>query len=198
MLIVLFVVTLVASAAVGYVQTLTAGPIQKAKEEKQQNAIKEVIPGEFDNNPVEEVRKIEKDGGILEVYPAKKNGAVIGIAVKSFTNNGFGGNIAIMVGFYPDGKLFNYSVLEAKETPGLGSKLDFWFKAGQKGSIQGYYPKEQPLTVSKDGGKIDAITAATISSRAFLEAVNLAASVLNSDIQSAKDNELKQDTILKE
>ena len=51
MVVVLFSVTLIASAAVGYVNSLTAGPIEAAKQAKQVNAIREVIPGEFDNDP---------------------------------------------------------------------------------------------------------------------------------------------------
>ena len=64
------------------------------------------------------------DGGELEFYPAKKNGELVGTAVKTYTNNGFGGKIWLMVGFNPDGSVANYSVLEHKETPGLGSKMD--------------------------------------------------------------------------
>jgi electron transport complex protein RnfG len=83
-----------------------------------------------------------------------------------------------MVGFYPDGTIYNYSVLEHKETPGLGSKMDLWFTKDGKGNITGKKPGTTGLKVSKDGGDIDAITAATISSRAFLDAINRAASEL--------------------
>ena len=118
MVVVLFSVTLIASAAVGYVQTLTAGPIEAAKEAKQVNAIRQVIPGEFDNDPNADVWKVQTpDGGELEFYPAKKNGELVGTAVKTYTNNGFGGKIWLMVGFNPDGTISNYSVLEHKETP---------------------------------------------------------------------------------
>ena len=178
MVVVLFTVTLIASATVGYVHDLTAGEIEKAKQEKQENAIRQVIPGEFDNNPNAESWKKETDGGTLEFYPAKSNGKLIGTAVKTFTNNGFGGQIWLMVGFYPDGTIYNYSVLEHKETPGLGSKMDLWFTKDGKGNITGKKPGTTGLKVSKDGGDIDAITAATISSRAFLDAINRAASEL--------------------
>lgn len=178
MVVILFSVTLIASAAVGYVQTLTAGPIEAAKEAKQVNAIREVIPGEFDNDPNADVWKTQTaDGGELEFYPAKKNGEPVGTAVKTYTNNGFGGKIWLMVGFNPDGTISNYSVLEHKETPGLGSKMDTWFIS--KGNIVGKNPGTNGLKVSKDGGDIDAITAATISSRAFLDAVNRAAAGLS-------------------
>jgi electron transport complex protein RnfG len=179
MVIVLFAVTLIASAAVGYVYTLTAGPIEAAKQAKQTNAIRQVIPGEFDNDPGADIWKMKTpDGGELEFYPAKKNGEAVGTAVKTYTNNGFGGTVWLMVGFNPDGTISNYSVLEHKETPGLGSKMDFWFTRNGKGNVIGKKPGTHGLKVTKDGGDVDAITAATISSRAFLDAVNRAAAGL--------------------
>lgn len=179
MVVVLFAVTLIASAAVGYVYTLTAGPIEAAKQTKQVNAIRQVIPGEFDNDPSADVWKMQTpDGGELEFYPAKKSGELVGTAVKTYTNNGFGGQVWLMVGFNPDGTISNYSVLEHKETPGLGSKMDLWFTSGGKGNVIGKNPGTSGLKVSKDGGDVDAITAATISSRAFLDAVNRAAAGL--------------------
>ncbi len=179
MVVVLFAVTLIASAAVGYVHDLTAGEIEKAKQAKQENAIRQVIPGEFNNNPNTEVwKKQTEDGGELEFYPAKKDGQLIGTAVKTYTNNGFGGQVWLMVGFNPDGTIYNYSVLEHKETPGLGSKMDLWFTKEGRGNIVGKKPGTTGLKVTKDGGDVDAITAATISSRAFLDAVNRAASEL--------------------
>ena len=79
------------------------------------------------------------------------------------------------------GVIYNYSVLSHKETPGLGSKMDSWFVKGAKGNIIGKNPGTKGLQVSKDGGDVDAITAATISSRAFLDAVNRAARALDKD-----------------
>lgn len=195
MVIVLFSVTLIASAAVGYVNSLTEGPITKAKQEKQASAIRQVIPGEFDNNPNADVWKVKTpDGGELEFYPAKKNGEPVGTAVKTYTNNGFGGQIWLMVGFNPDGTVADYSVLEHKETPGLGSKMDLWFGKNGKGNITGKNPGTAGLKVSKDGGDVDAITAATISSRAFLDAVNRASAALsgNADATSGATSQNKQ------
>ena len=84
---------------------------------------------------------------------------------------GFGGNLKVLVGFDPEGKILGYTLLEQTETPGLGAKADKWFQKGEKGDIIGKDPST-PLTVSKDGGQVDAITASTITSRAFLLAVN--------------------------
>jgi len=94
----------------------------------------------------------------------------LGAAVES-TTGGFGGSLKVLVGFDTDGKILGYALLEHAETPGLGAKADKWFQKGEKGDIIGKDPIE-PLTVSKDGGQVDAITASTITSRAFLLAVN--------------------------
>ena len=105
---------------------------------------------------------------IYETQDAQKHD--VGAAVES-TTGGFGGDLKVLVGFNPDGKILGYTLLEHAETPGLGAKADKWFQKGEKGDIIGKDPKE-PLTVSKDGGQVDAITASTITSRAFLLAVN--------------------------
>ena len=178
MVLVLFIITLVASAALGGLYEATKEPIAAAKLAKKLKAIKEVVPT-FDNNPSDDVYKVginEKD--TLEFYPAKMDGKLVGTAVKTFTKKGFSGYVWLMVGFTPDGTINNYSVLEHKETPGLGSKMGAWFKqtdpAKAKASILHKNPGASKFIVSKDGGDIDAITAATISSRAFLDAVQTA------------------------
>lgn len=148
MVLVLFLVTLVSSAAVGVVNSFTAGLIEKVKIEKQVQAIRAVVPS-FDNDPMTEKQIIKVDGGELEFYPAKENGQLVGTAVKTFTNNGFGGLIELMVGFNTDGSIYNYSVLSHKETPGLGSKMDTWFVKGAKGDITGKTPGTQGLQVFK-------------------------------------------------
>lgn len=107
------------------------------------------------------------------VYPAKNGENLVGTAVQS-TSLGFGGEIKILAGFDAQGKIYDYALLSHAETPGLGSKADVWFKKDGKGSIIGMNPGETPLTVKNDGGQIDAITASTITTRAFLNAVNAA------------------------
>ena len=178
MVVVLFAISLIASAGVGYVYTLTQEPIAKAAQAKQQQAISNVVPGEFDNDPTADMWTKEIDGGVLEFYPAKKGGELVGTAVKTFSNNGFNGYIEIMAGFKPDGRIYDYSFFKNNETPGLGSKMNDWFREGEKRDVRGKTPGTAGLKVSKDGGDIDAITAATISSRAFLDAINRAAAAL--------------------
>ncbi len=169
MVLVLLGITVVAGAALASVYELTKGPIEQAKLLKQENAIQAVIPG-FDNKPIDESYEIKSDEGTIRVFPAKKGDQQLGVAVETFTNKGFSGEIKLMVGFDTEGNILDYSVLEHKETPGLGSKMQDWFRNGSR-DVKGKNPVKDNLTVSKDGGDIDAITAATISSRAFLDAI---------------------------
>lgn len=172
MVIVLTVVAFVAGLLLGYVNKLTAEPIAQANAKALSDAIALVVPG-FDNEPAANPDTIEVDGVTYKIYKATKGDKFIGAAVES-SANGFGGALTVLVGFDADGKIIDYSLLSHAETPGLGSKAADWFKKGGKGDITGKNPGDKPLTVSKDGGEIDAITASTITSRAFLNAVNAA------------------------
>lgn len=172
----LSLICLTVAVLLAQVNKMTAKPIADAKAMKLQNAISEVVP-EFDNDPTAEAFTMpDGQGDSLLVYPAKKGDQIVGYALNSFSNNGFSGNIQIMVGFDMEHKIVNYSVLQHAETPGLGSKMSEWFRDAAKPSqlIIGRDLSKGALAVSKDGGDIDAITASTITSRAFLEAVNRA------------------------
>ncbi len=176
MVLTLLTITVIAGGSLGMVYKVTKEPIAAAKLAKQKTAIEQVVPG-FDNNPTEEAYTMtSKEGYELEVFPCKKGEELLGVAISTKTMKGFSGQIKIMVGLKPDGTIINYSVLEHAETPGLGSKMAIWFnntdKPGQ--CILGKNPGTTKMVVSKDGGDIDAITAATISSRAFLDAIMIA------------------------
>ncbi len=172
MLLVLTGITAICVALLAYVNELTKEPIALANAKTLSDAVKAVVPG-FDNDPIAEKKIQEVDGVEYAVYPASKGGEFIGAAVESKAM-GFGGDLKVLVGFDAQGNIIDYSLLSHAETPGLGSKADAWFKKGEKGDITGKNPGETPLTVTKDNGQIDAITASTITSRAFLNAVNLA------------------------
>ncbi len=165
----------IAGAILAGVNEVTKEPIAQTKAATLEAAIKAVTPA-FDNKPTEESYMVATpEGDSLRIYPAKSGGEMVGAAVESFTKKGFGGEIKVIVGFDMDGKITNYSVLSHSETPGLGAKMQEWFST-EKGnqSVIGRKIDGKGLTVSKDGGDVDAITAATISSRAFLDAVNKA------------------------
>ena len=172
MLLVLTGVTAISVALLAYVNELTKEPIAQANAKTLSDAVSAVVPG-FDNDPIADKKTQEVNGVEYSVYPATKEGKFIGAAVEA-TSMGFGGELKVLVGFDAEGKIIDYSLLSHAETPGLGSKAADWFKKGNKGDITGMNPGEASLTVSKDGGKVDAITASTITSRAFLNAVNVA------------------------
>ena len=189
MMLVLTGISIVVATMSALMYAITQEPINASKTIKQHNAIKEILP------PFERVGEpefFEVNGATLSIYKAfDSNDDFVGAAVESFSKNGFSGDIRIMVGFDNEGNIVNYSVLEQKETPGLGTKIVDWFKPVVKqekslveklfgfeielvergNSIIGKNPGNNNLTVVQDGGEIDAITASTISSRAFLEAV---------------------------
>jgi Na+-translocating ferredoxin:NAD+ oxidoreductase subunit G len=173
----LTLISLVASAALGFTNDFTLKKIEESKNAKIVDAIKQVVP-EFTNNPAAEKFLLPTgEGDSLDIYPAKNGDKIVGYAVKSFTNKGFGGHIAFMIGFLPDGTIVNINVLEQKETPGLGTKMVPQGTAAMpefKDQFMGKNPASFSLKVKKDGGQVDAITAATISSRAFCDGVQRA------------------------
>jgi len=172
MVITLFVITVVAALALGGVYTATKGPIAIAKRKKVEKAIRYVVPG-FDTI-MREYKVPGSDGkDSLTFFETYKDGKKVGTAIKTYSPKGFGGMIWIMVGFSADGTILNTAVLDHKETPGLGDKMDIK-KSNFSVQFKGKNPKDFNLTVKKDGGDVDAITAATISSRAFCDAVRRA------------------------
>ena len=174
MVLVLTLVAVIMGGILAFVNHLTEGPINAQKEKALADGIKTVMVCEDLTvaNTVEVKQNDEKGKEItFTVYEVKDaQGQDLGAAVES-TTGGFGGDLKVLVGFDPEGTILGYTLLEHAETPGLGAKADKWFQKGEKGDIIGKSPAD-PLTVSKDGGQVDAITASTITSRAFLKAVN--------------------------
>lgn len=176
MVISLAIISFVSSAILGSVFVLTEKPIAKAAEEKKTSAIKNVLP----KNPNLKIEKeveisIDSYSEKFIVYPAYENGKLAAVAIETYDNNGYGGQIKSMVGFDAEGKVVDYAILSMSETPGLGEKVTSWFKTEKnKQDIRGRVPGEASFKVSKDGGDIDAITASTITSRAFLASVKTA------------------------
>jgi len=171
----LTLISLAASACLGFVYELTKEPIALSVLNKKLDAIRQVVP-EFTNNPNEEMYRLPTgEGDSLDIYPAKKDDVIVGYAVNTYTKTGFSGNIILMAGFKPDGTIISITVLEQKETPGLGTKMT---EPSFKDQFNNKNPGEFSLKVKKDGGQVDAITAATISSRAFCVAVQRAYNTL--------------------
>ena len=177
MLLVLTGVTAVSVALLAYVNELTKGPIAEANAKTLNEALKKVLP-EFTNNPVAESDTVfsEKDGKKIVdfiIYPAKNGEQWVGSAVEA-TSMGFGGELKVLVGFDAEGKIYNYSLLAHAETPGLGSKADKWFGAYDPAKGEQAVSHEQSAKSILGMNPVDAITASTITSRAFLNAVNAA------------------------
>ncbi len=174
MVLVLTGVAVIMGGILAYVNHLTEGPISDQKAKALADGIKAVMAcDELVVAKTDTVKQNDPKGKELTyiIYQTKDaKGTDLGAAVES-TTGGFGGDLKVLVGFDQEGKILGYTLLEHAETPGLGAKADLWFQKGQKGDIIGKSPAE-PLTVSKDGGQVDAITASTITSRAFLLAVN--------------------------
>ncbi len=172
MLLSLLIITLISGFSLGFANDLTIEPKAKAKLEKKINALKLVLPT-FDNNPVENMKlvKSEKVSDSIEVYPAYLKNQFVGAAIIGSTDKGFSGLVKIMIGFNPSGTIENVVILEQKETPGLGTKMteDKFLKQFKGVNISTF-----KLKVKKDGGDVDALTGATISSRAFCDATQMA------------------------
>lgn len=172
MVLTLFLVTFVASGTLGFVYEITKEPIRMVEINNINNAIKEIIPN-YSNNPYQESFKVPTDGDSLVFYPAQQDGELVGMAIETWTMQGFSGLIKLMVGFDMDGTIIDVVVLQHAETPGLGDKIQKE-KSDFSVQFQGKNPEEFELAVEKDNGEVDAITASTITSRAYCEAVQRA------------------------
>lgn len=151
-------VCLVCSAILGAVYAVTLDPIAEASEKALKESIGQVLP---QGGEISDARQSEG----FEYYENIKDGEVVAYAVKSSTV-GFGGPLTLMVGVLADGTVFNTSVLSHSETPGLGAKC-----ASDEAFMSQWKGFKGELKVRKDGGDVDAITASTITSRAYALAV---------------------------
>ncbi|MBQ7685003.1 MAG: RnfABCDGE type electron transport complex subunit G [Bacteroidaceae bacterium] len=175
MLIVLTAIAVIAGAALGYANELTSGPIAENKARQLADGIKAVM-----NTDEVEVQRVDTVGASVVYHTSQ------GVAVQAKDANAFGGTLTILVGFDAKGTILGYQILETSETPGLGAKADKWFQKDGKGNIIGMNPGQNNMTVKKDGGEVDAITASTITSRAFLRAVNEAYAAMAPQAEDAQ------------
>jgi len=180
MVLVLTCVAVFMGALLALVNHVTQGPKAEQEALAKANGIKEVMC--TDQLTVDTTYTITQDfgGKPYEFEVNRISGAdkqPLGVAIETKTL-GFGGDLKVLVGFDNDGNVKGYTLLAHAETPGLGAKADQWFQKDGKGSIIGKNPGEKPLGVRKDKNaseqQVDAITASTITSRAFLKAINQA------------------------
>ena len=187
MIFALLSVAVISAASLGYVYQITKEPIEKAKNKKTLDAISAVV-GDFDNDPFEEKTSVVSPNGKyeLELFPARQNGIITSVAIKTFSDNGFGGRIELIIGMLMDGTITGYQVIDQKETPGLGTKITEKSFSDQFIGLNSYVDE---LKLKKDGGEIDAVTGATISSKAVIDAVEKAVETYKKFNAGATGNE---------
>ena len=180
MVLCLTLVCLFCSAVLAVVYAITADPIKAAEQKALEESINQVLPS---GGELSGVASGEYGGQKFDYYVSTANGVPAAYAVKSSTI-GFGGPLTLMVGVLPDGTVYNTSVLSHSETPGLGAKcntdakfMDQWKGLGA----------DKVIKVTKDGGDIDAITASTITSRAYSLAVSNAVAFVKSIVKAEED-----------
>lgn len=172
MLVALFVITAISGGLLGLVYGMTKDTIAEVDQKKTEAAIQAVLPLEGEISYTADTMAYTEDG-VTMTFPCNlaydQEGNFKGAAIKT-NEGGFGGKIEMMVGFLADGTIKGTSVLSHAETPGLGANMTGKFKD----QFVDKNPATYHLTVTKDGGDVDAITAATITSRAFSKAVDKA------------------------
>ena len=138
-------------------------------------AVAEVLMGS-ENQPLDDVRELERkaseegEGAVVDIFPAYKNGELWAVAFE-MVGKGYGGDIGVIVGIDVDsGKLLGIGVTTNKETPGLGARIK---EKGFRNGFEGL-PVSGEARVKADGGTVDAVSGATISSRGVCEAVTRA------------------------
>lgn len=164
----------ISGLALGFVYNITEPKISAAKKAKEEQAIKNVLP-DFERK-VDGKILIEGEKDSISYSAAFNGDQLVGIAVNTYSMNGFSGEIGLMVGILPDGTMNKVSVLLCNETPGLGTKMT---DSGFYTQFEGKNPASFNFKVKKDGGDVDAITSATISSRAYCDALDRAFRVFN-------------------
>ena len=177
----------IAAGLLGWVYLVTEAPIAAALQEKTNTALRDVLPA-FDNQPGDETVVVDD----VTFYIGRNEGAIVGFAGETITSKGYNGNITVLAGLLSDGTLSTVLVTQQAETPGLGTlvcertRLQKTLSGLIKGTIgNGLSPNvvldqfdgkqiaegQAPWTVKKDGGTLDAISGATITSRAVGSAV---------------------------
>lgn len=181
----LFLITLASGVALGYINQITEGPKAEMRKKRKLAAISAVL-GQFDNDPAEEMYIPDSTELMLEVYPGSLNGNSTGLAISGYSEKGYSGLIRLMVGLDNSGVISDIVVLEQKETPGLGTKMKEERFLRQ---YRGKDPSTFDIKVKQDGGEIDALTGATISTRAFSEAVQKAVDVFENEKSKSKNGD---------
>jgi electron transport complex protein RnfG len=176
LLVALTVVCVVSALSLSAVNDVTKTLIEEQDTQARLRAVRAVLPP-FDNDPIADTTQVaaadEPDGEMIVVHVGKKAGKPTGVAFE-VTGEGYGGRIRVMLGMDVKGCVSGVRILKHAETPGLGAKIeeDAFTSAFRNKSLANSRLVRGELAVKKDGGDIDAVTGATISSRGVTEAVS--------------------------
>jgi len=164
-------IAIVSSFLLALVYGVTKTPIAEAKKADKREKLGAVMPA-FDNDPLETELPLTEAGagtaGNVMLYTGESDGASSGYGITSAVGTGYSGYFSVVFGLDAEGKITEVRILESMETPGLGSK------AGEPGFTSQFTGKSLEnfeFAVTKDGGDVDAITGATITSRAVSDAL---------------------------
>ncbi len=195
----LSIICIISAAILALVYGVTKEPIEKSKAAETVKAVKSVIKGFNDQMTIKDTI-INYNGEKFTVYNIIDNENIIGRSIITYSPNGYGGTVLLMVGTDNNFEITGIYILEHKETPGLGSKMD---TKEFKDQFLGKSLNNFVFKVQKDGGDVQAITSATITSRAVSEALELGLKVLKSayeieeinETENENENDIKTDTL---
>ncbi|MDR4988234.1 MAG: RnfABCDGE type electron transport complex subunit G [Bacteroidales bacterium] len=188
MVLTLLLVAAAASFTLATVYNLTKEPIERAREAARQAAIALVLP-EFDELKSMNVMPLSGSDS-LGFNIAFRDGELVGVAVATYTGMGYSGRIRAMVGFAPDARIIDVVHLSHAETPGLGDKIEKG-KSDWSDQFRGFDPRTQTLRLKSEGGDIDGITAATITARAYCDAIDRAFQAFMANKESIINKEIE-------
>ena len=171
---VLTAIAIISGTALGFTDLLTRDRIEANRIERRMAAVRAVLP-EFANEPAAEEWSHPDLPAHLAFPGRNEQGDITGIAIQTRVSSGYGGNLTVVTGLTPDSVVTAVFVLQHAETPGLGARIT---EQAFRDQFAGINLSEQTPAVQQDGGSIDAVTAATLSSRAVAEAVDRAGQVL--------------------
>ena len=170
----LTIISAIAGLTLAAVFSKTQEPIEAARIRKKQEAIMKVLPGfDISKGRIERTCLSENNKDSVCVHLAYLNEQLFGAAVETYTNKAFNGTFTLMVGFDNEGIILQTEVLHTNETPGLGDKIDVK-KSNFALQFIGKSPENFKMELVNNGGDVVAITAATITSIAFCDAVERA------------------------
>lgn len=185
---------------VAWLQSATAERIAENLQQARLKSINEVIDANLYDNNILEAQQLVTDeqlipGGLqAAIYTATKNDLLVATVIETIAPDGYSGNIRMLIGIDPNGKLTGVRILEHRETPGLGDTIDQYhsdyldvFTGKSLGN-----PVSTRWAVKKDGGDFDQLTGATITPRAVVQAVKRALLYYNAKQPRPDDNSAEE------